>query len=280
MNGVNIFVGVVLIMIAVFTIWHLGRRSAEQKSRYSPLLELKGGVKPPTQNRREHPVLQYQRKASYDTHPANYGDPIRPLDIGSGPASGGMRAYYPGDGPSPYKSLNVPVPQRSLKLSSEEYGYPFHYQKKPLSPYDYFKPYGPNSPEMQREIVVSDTPYYNRGGTPYDSHALQVGQQTYPPFISSVDAFSPFPEVQTPWEKSGIIQTENPDDNTIMNLYRRPIAPLQDLFEYAVQDKDGFIVPLKVNYLENGDTVQTVPGRESLGPWKVNIYINNKWVWA
>ena len=32
-----------------------------------------------------HPVLQYQLRASKMTHPANYGDPIRPLGIGARP---------------------------------------------------------------------------------------------------------------------------------------------------------------------------------------------------
>src|SRR5690606_30840211 len=100
------------------------------------------------------------------------------------------------------------------------------------------------------------------------------------PFIGSSSSFAPFPEVQTAWEKSGMIQTVDESENTIMNLYRRGIAPLQDLWQYTVQDKDGFIVPLKQSYLEDGDIIDSVPGRESLGPWKVNIYNNNKWIWV
>lgn len=225
-----------------------------------------------------HPVLQYQKKASLMTHPANYGDPIRPLGIGSGPSiSGFHRAYGNRDGPIPGGFMGIPVPQASLKMTSEAYGYPFHYQKKPLSPYDYFKPYGPNQSSLQSEIVPSDSPFYNIASTFPGLGYTGSGEI---PFIGSSSSFAPFPEVQTAWEKTGMIQTVNPNDDTIMNLYRRPIAPLQDLWEYTVQDKNGFVVPLKSQYLEDGDIIKSVPGRESLGSWKVNIYNNNKWIWV
>ena len=126
----------------------------------------------PVRNRvspRQHPVLEYQRNASYDTVPANYGDPIRPLSIGASPAPSHFRssgngfgapyAYDVGGGPYPGGPIGVPVPQGALKLSSEADGYPFyssamkrggyegqspsypfHYQKKPLGPYYFFKP--------------------------------------------------------------------------------------------------------------------------------------------
>jgi len=298
-DSVALLIGIAVIIGVVFLVYYIGKQSASggksNQQNYSPPDEGydskdEGSPKaraypPPPLDRgiRRHPVLAYQRAASYDTHPASYGDPIRPPPggIGSGPApsygSGFERAYGPGyEGPAVGRPLNVPVPQGSLKLSSEKYRYPFYYQQKPLAPYDYFKPYGPNSPEMQSEIVVSDTPFYKRG--PPGSPTTTSGTV---PFISSVNSFAPFPEVQTAWEKTGMIQTEDPKDTTIMNLYRKPIAPLQDLFEYSVQDKNGFIIPLKgVNYLEDGDTVASVPGKEALGPWKVNVYVNNKWVWA
>lgn len=298
-DTLTICIGVAAVIAVVLLVFYLGKQSASGKdssrSGYHPHAEDKddhtGAPKvrqpPPPKPRdrgfRRHPVLAYQRAASYDTHPASYGDPIRPPPggIGSGPApsygSGFERAYGPGyEGPAVGRPLNVPVPQGSLKLSSEKYRYPFYYQQKPLAPYDYFKPYGPNSPEMQSEIVVSDTPFYKR--SPPGSPTTTSGTV---PFISSVNSFAPFPEVQTAWEKTGMIQTKDPKDTSIMNLYRKPIAPLQDLFEYSVQDKNGFIIPLKgVNYLEDGDTVASIPGKEALGPWKVNVYVNNKWVWA
>ena len=247
----------------------------------TPKIQRRPPITPQYRGFRQHPVLAYQRAASYDTHPANYGDPIRIPSgrIGSGPAPSGFKRAYGSEyeGPAVGRPLNIPVPQGSLKLSSEKYRYPFYYQKKPLSPYDYFRPYGPNSPEMQSEIVVSDTPFYKRGLFP-GSPTVTSGTV---PFISSVSSFAPFPEVQTAWEKIGMLQTEDAKDSTILNLFRRPIAPLQDLFEYSIQDKNGFIIPLKnMNFLKDGDTIATVPGKEALGSWKVNIYVKNKWVWA
>jgi len=289
---------------------------------------------------RPHPVLAYQREASYDTHPASWGDPIRPLGISSGPSMSSFSAnpsrgeyktgtYIPAyemngpesNGPAPGMMMNVPVPAGSLKESNEKWDYPFYYQQKPLQPYDYFKPYGPNQNSMQQGLVYADTPFYKRnlmpGGDsrvyrPYsgasniygdaygdaynNTHGNSFGNNIYPgsprpalgytgsgaiPFVSSVSSYAPFPEVTTEWEKIGMIQTVDPKDNTIMNLYRKPIAPLQDLYQYMVQNKDGFVIPLNhVNYLENGDIVGHVQGFESLGPWKANVYVNNKWVWA
>lgn len=100
------------------------------------------------------------------------------------------------------------------------------------------------------------------------------------PFFSSVNAFAPFPEIDSSWEKIGLLTTKDSTDSTILNLYRRPIAPLQDLFEYAVQDKNGFVIPLSTtSYLEDGDIIPFVQGKESMGEWKARIYVNNKWVW-
>ena len=293
MKNATVVVLIIVVVIGAIIVYQLGKSSSSGDAA------IKVGFTPSTTtSQRQHPVLEYQREASLDTHPANYGDPICPPPggISSGPAPSGNfeRVYGPNyPGPAPGAYMGVPVPQASLKLTSEQYGYPFHYQNKPLHPYDYFKPYGPNQPSLQNEIVVADTPFYNRsplegyvkpGLAPPGSFGETPGIGEFGPsipFISSVNAFAPFPEVNTPWEKTGIIQTVDPTDDSIMNLYRKPIAPLQDLFEYSVQDKNGFVVPLKgTTYLEDGDIVKSVPGRESKGPWKADVYINNKWVWV
>ena len=113
----------------------------------------------------------------------------------------------------------------------------------------FFRPYGPNIP-------VGDVP-----------------------FIGSVNSYAPFPEVVTPWEKAGILTSHK--DDQILNLYRRPIAPLQDLWEYQVQDKDGFVIKLVgVNYIDNGDIIQHVIGKNGLGPWKAHLFVENKYIWV
>lgn len=231
-----------------------------------------------------HPVLTYQRDNSSGIWPANWGDPIRIPDL-AGPY-GSMnytkgKAYdknYPG--PIPGKPLNIPVPMGSLKETNENYNHqffklfppsnasigtpqsnasvgaypaPFNFppQNKNISGFDgdYFKPYGPNM--MLNNI----------------------------PFVGSVNSYAPFPEVNTPWEKVGILTSIT--GNEIMNLYRRPIAPLQNLFEYNAQDKNGFLILLKNrNYLENNDVVDYIPGKEKNDPWRVHIFNDNKYIWV
>jgi len=214
------------------------------------------------------------------------------------------RAYgYDGTGPYPGKALNVPAPRGSLKLTSEEYGFPFYQQYRPLKPYDFFKPYGPNQPKMQREVVYATTPTYAQqientdvgfgyaanptvppGGLPKQLPVGYVPPYTGfgdVPFYSSVSSYAPFPEIDTPWEKVGLLTTEDPNNNAILNLYRKPIAPLQDLFDYSVQDKNGFIIKLRgINFLEDGDVVPQVIGKETLGPWKVANFVKDKYVWV
>ena len=332
-NGIPLIIGIAIIIIIVGVIYNIGKSNGK-KVHISPyggstVDQLKmTDASPRSLGRtgkqdggdysfRDHPVLDYQRHTSLDRHPANWGDPIRPNLSPTGPrgrgqgqhnyyesgelASGSRYAYGYGPGipgPIPGMPMNVPVPRGSLKKTNEGYSYPFYYQQKPLAPYDYFKPYGPNQDGMQNDIVVSDIPFYDRGdtvaATPRNLGRLvdgprgrpPMGQRRGPPlpptrFFGSVDAYHPAPEINTAWEKIGMVQTVDRDDNTIMNLYRRSIAPLQDLFDYSVQDKDGFIIPLRhISLLEDGDIIKRIQGKESLGPWRANIYVGDKWVWA
>ena len=207
---------------------------------------------------------------------------------------GGPDSLGPGSGPYPGMPLGVPVPRGSLKKTSEKYGYvqraglsglgpgtvspreyPFYKVSRPLKPYDYFKPFGPNQ-NVDQEASYADTPFYDRPGSIYSNGF--VGSDI--PFISSVNAFAPFPEVQSSYEKRGILQTIDENDTNILNVYAKPIAPLQDLYRYSVQDKDGFIVPLEETYLEDGDIVRSVPGKEGLGKWKYRDFVKDKYVWV
>jgi hypothetical protein len=269
-------------------------------------------------HQQNHPVLEYQRNSSFGTSPSTWGDPIRLLYPGASPSPSNFRdingeyqynttnikgnsyGYDLESGPYPGDYMGVPVKRENMKSTSEYHKAPFynemnrnnrgnydynneitargnnnnnnlpfnHQQRNPLHSYDYFKPYGPNQSSMQSEINYADTPFYN--------HSHRGGGI---PFISSVDSFAPFPEVQANWEKSGMIQTVDSSNTEIMNIYRKPIAPLRDLFEYSVQDKNGFVVPLKETYLEDGDIIHSVPGREALGKWRYNDYVRHKYVW-
>lgn len=216
-----------------------------------------------------NPVLKYQQYASSGRDPATLGDPILPVLNSVGPARSAYDSVNMG--PTPGRMLNIPVPQGSLKTTNEHYKYPFYYQQKPLAPYDFFKPYGPNASSMQNGLLYADDPFYTK-----DRPYLEFSNTGDVPFIGSVNSYAPFAEVQTPWEKSGILTKIG--EEQILNIYRRPIAPVNDIFEYMVQDKDGFMIPLKNTFLENEDVVNYIPGKG--GPWKVHIYVNNKYIWV
>ena len=123
----------------------------------------------------------------------------------------------------------------------------FPYQRRPQRSNDFFKPYGPNA----------------------------VGDNIN--FVGSGSSFMPYPEVVTPWEKMGVL-TPNNGDSGVLNLFRRPIAPLQDLWEYSVQDKNGFIVRLDTTkYLDTGDKVDVLG---KTGEWGVKSYLNDKFIYV
>ena len=214
-----------------------------------------------------------QTEEAEETKAARPQDPIidgYTYDIGTrGP--GGPDSLGPGSGPYPGMPLGVPVPRGSLKKTSEKYGYPFYKASRPLKPYDYFKPFGPNQ-NVNQDANYVDTPFYAQSAYPGSPYPGDI------PFISSVDAFAPFPEVQSSWEKTGMLTTKDPEKGGILNLYRRNIAALQDLFKYSVQDKDGFIIPLRETYLEDGDIVPEVIGKG--GPWVAHIFTKDKYIWV
>ena len=97
------------------------------------------------------------------------------------------------------------------------------------------------------------------------------------PFISSVNEYAPIGrQISTPWESAGILTSESGE---ILKLYRRYIS--RDFWEYLVRDKDDFDIPLSnIHLLEDGDSVQNVDGKPGKGPWKVHIYIKDKYVYV
>jgi hypothetical protein len=301
----HIIIGVIVVGLAIMVLMYF--RSPNGEGYDDNLYE---NVYTPSNSRSSHPTLKYQRDASYMNTPANWGDPIR-YPMLTGPSYGNSeerthrvgsykRAYDQGvlssigDGGPPTfvgRPIGVPVQNGNLKRTSEVYRGPFYppFQEpsgsfdgrfspsgssidelrqlgRPLESNDYFRPYGPNN---FQDISVADTPFYRRGYVPKSA------------FFGTSDAYYPFPEVNTPWEKIGILTTVNPSEDTILNLFRRPIAPLQDLFEYTTQDKNGFVIPLERRALiENGDIIERVRGYESKGPWKANVFVNNKYIWV
>jgi hypothetical protein len=99
------------------------------------------------------------------------------------------------------------------------------------------------------------------------------------PFYGSVDAYAPFPEIVSPWEKAGLLTSVSRPDE-LLNLFRRAIVPQQDFWEYQVEDKNGFIIKLDNKYIEDGDIIHHIIGKQGLGPWKAHVFIQNKYVWV
>lgn len=115
------------------------------------------------------------------------------------------------------------------------------------------------------EGVLRDFPNY-----PYPTGG--PGSISSSQFIGST-YFGPAPPVNTSWVKLGILVNEN----KILDLYGREIAPAQELYQYQVKDKNGFFIPLNQNwYLEDGDIINNIPGKP--GRWRI---VNEKrYVWV
>lgn len=178
-------------------------------------------------------------------------------------------------GPSPgeiYAHSPVPVPAGSLKATSDKY----NYQK----PYLFGGGYPTGSSDDWSEFdqlpgKITSSKYFS----PY-RHYPQV-YSGYPAGLTSVNSYYPAPEVNTKWEKIGLLTTTDPNDETLVNLYRRPISPYHDLWEYNIQTKDGFVIPLtNQSLLEDGDLIPEIKGLESKGEWKVQSFTENKYVWV
>ena len=154
------------------------------------------------------------------------------------------KAYDPSHpGPGDGSAMDVPVLSGTLKETSEKYNAKF------------------------RKTV----PGPNRGGVGFVGSIATA---------ATPDASFPFQPVDTQWELAGLLTPVNKEYDAILNLYRRPIAPLQDLWEYSAQDKNGFVIPLKeIRYLDDGDHIPHILGKERIGPWKVHLTVKNQWIW-
>jgi hypothetical protein len=217
-----------------------------------------------------NPVLKYQADYDEGIHPAVYRDPIRIPDVATGPGGlyGGAGARYGENqrpygiggfgqggflGPIPGRPMGVPVPQNAMRDTNER---------------------------MNRRMSGASNGYRNATlesfGSPF---GLINGPVPSTPFYGSVDAWAPFRPIGTDYEKVGILTSANGDH--ILNLFRRPIAPVQELWEYAAEDKNGFFIRLNTTrYLEDGDLVHHVDGKAGMGPWTVHMYVTNKYIWV
>lgn len=207
-------------------------------------------------------------------------------------------------------------PQPWIWRTDNLYGmdsYPYRYKPPTNTTIDYLHPYDGNRMQLDmpygrippgRSFPDNQVEYgdkvswngQNNAGNVISSWVGGIPLTAPPPPASlpslrglhygSVSAYAPFPEVNTPWEKIGILKPISQEENThlILTLFRKPIAPLNDIFAYSIQDKDGNILPLpnRYSYIIDGDVIEAnaVPGYESAGPFTARVFVNNKWVYA
>lgn len=83
------------------------------------------------------------------------------------------------------------------------------------------------------------------------------------------------------WEKVGVLTPTDTSEDGLLDFYQRSVAPYSDLYEYAYEDKDGFFVPFpkSLSYVEDGDTIDTVLGKQAKGSWKVSLLEENEYVY-
>lgn len=89
-----------------------------------------------------------------------------------------------------------------------------------------------------------------------------------------------FHALDTRWEKIGVVTTTSLDDDTILNFYRRSVSKVHEIYEYQVEDKNGFVIKLPQTLLEDGDIIPEILGKESKGSWKVKIFSKDRWVYV
>lgn len=256
----------------------------------------------PSKSKR-HPVLEYKMAQDFingGSTPATAGDILAPPDIagpysdnaifsklvrpdqpvpGYGESSFGRYGSFGQDqnfpGPSVYdeRGIGVTIPAGALKFYNERYNKDQFYMDR----------YSSSARDIKREDVSNIFPGIPYQGQNSSSNFYRpYGPNSYintMPFYGSVNSYSPFPEILSPWEKAGILTSSNRDEKKnpeILNLYRRAIAPLQDLWEYQVQDKDDFVIKLYNRYIEDGDIVDHIIGKP--GRWIAHIFVQDKYI--
>ena len=130
--------------------------------------------------------------------------------------------------------------------------------------------------EKSRERERRDAPaprrdsVYGGGAGPYGLYAdrsVALGGAYTTPETRAYYQAATIPERR--WQKVGVLT----GDNDTLNLYSRPTTYNDDMWQYRVEDKDGFFVDIgEMQTLKTGNVVYSVPGKSSITNWKVNIY--------
>jgi len=194
-------------------------------------------------------------------------------------------AYGGQNGPAVGKPMHVPVPAGTLKDYNDRYrntvsgGYAGGNNLYPpppsMSTPGYYTP-----PPVQPYYPSYSPPAYPPTFTPTSRYLPDSPYPVAPSaWFGSVNPGAPFPPVAPAWQPAGLLTREGQPESELLNLYRRPIAPLQEVWEYVAQDKNGFMINLAAQrYLNDGDLIHHVIGKG--GPWRVHLSAGSKWVWV
>ncbi len=183
-----------------------------------------------------------------------------------------------------YYVLNKKTEELEIKINSQKvkpieyrHDYPFPYEDIPYDYEHHSYPYG---------LTEFPRPAVTKGALKYTSDKYRRSTYGGLPYVTSLDAELAdnldYHSVKTPWDKVGILSTKDETDNTILLLYKRAIDPYRDFYEYEVEDKHGVIIPLgtQVTYLEDGDIIKSVKGKEGKGEFKVHLFDKDKYVYV
>lgn len=122
---------------------------------------------------------------------------------------------------------------------------------------NHFNPISPNVNEIYPVPVIPGGEFLKRG------------------VISMRNVDFPYQDITTVFQRVGTIATADKNDDYVMTLYRRDIAPERDLYEYKVNDNMNgsdieIFLDTNISLLRNGDRV-IVPGFESKGEFIVKL---------
>jgi len=102
-------------------------------------------------------------------------------------------------------------------------------------------------------------------GNPVPTNSIRWGGM-FGPMLTSVK--SPKDYYIGQWVTAGTAYTDNPNDNTYVDVEQLNLDPGRDMFSYRVRNKDGQVIPITLrpnhNRLEDGDRFK-IQGMEGKG---------------
>jgi len=130
-------------------------------------------------------------------------------------------------------------------------------------------------PIVQPTPLLNQMNYSNQIKEMYPVPIIPGGEFLRRGVISMRNVDFPYQDLTTTYQRVGTVSTVDKNDDYMMTLYRRDIAPERDLYEYKVIDHtNGNNIEIFLNtniaLLRNGDKI-IISGYESKGEFMVNL---------